>query len=183
VVSRQRDLRIHNRDSAFGIRHSSLPWVSVGIEPTPRAYEAPALPLSYAPVRVLRLRPRCQRALSRLKSPRPASNRRPVAYEATALPTELQGPVHCSERESNPLLRFGRPALCRLSYHCGAFIVVCAPSVHPDAPTGNRTQPSTMARPRSANELPARACRCRHTSGPGRTRTSTTAFSARHSTG
>ena len=36
--------------SAFIIQHSAFPdWESVGIEPTPEAYETSALPLSYAP--------------------------------------------------------------------------------------------------------------------------------------
>ena len=53
----------------------------------------------------------------------------------------------CSRWGSNPRLRFGRPALCRLSYHCESI----------DAPAGNRTRASALARRRSAVEPPTRA--------------------------
>ena len=75
----------------------------------PEAYEAPALPLSYAPKKIsdcrwptadlksgiadtLRFFNRKSAFANRKsfhKGRGPASNRRPVAYEATALPTEL----------------------------------------------------------------------------------------------
>src|SRR5438045_3587070 len=72
----------------------------------PEAYEAPALPLSYAPEFV--------------QSRELGSNQQRAAYEAAALPIELSRPgvLQCSERELNPHLQFGRLALCRLSYHC-----------------------------------------------------------------
>src|SRR5882672_1016913 len=81
----------------------------------PEAYEAPALPLSYAPEVV-----HARDARVTFKSRELGSNQQPAAYEAAALPIELSRPgvLQCSDRDSNPPLQFGRLALCRLSYHC-----------------------------------------------------------------
>ena len=59
-------------------------------------------------------------------------NRRLPHYEGGALPTELLRSMQpCSGPGSNRRFRFGRPALCRLSYHCA----------HPSqAPSGIRTR-------------------------------------------
>src|SRR5215212_8595096 len=80
----------------------------------PEAYEAPALPLSYAPEFV---HGRDARATFKAASWDRTSNlpltRRllcPLSYHGVCL--------QCSERDSNPPLQFGRLALCRLSYHC-----------------------------------------------------------------
>lgn len=69
-------------NSAIGNRHSAIPALGERLDSNqqPEAYEAPALPLSYAPVSN--------------EGRGPASNRRPVAYEATALPSELPRRVH-----------------------------------------------------------------------------------------
>jgi hypothetical protein len=76
----------------------------------PEAYEASALPLSYAPE-------------FRLHTARAASWNRTSDFRFTRTALCLLSycgtrPARCSERGSNPHTRFGRPALSRLSYHC-----------------------------------------------------------------
>ena len=78
----------------------------------PEAYEAPALPLSYAPEIV---HGRDARATF-IHSRELGSNQQPAAYEAAALPVELSRPgvLQCSERDLNSHFQFGRLALCQV---------------------------------------------------------------------
>ena len=77
----------------------------------PEAYEASALPLSYAPEQSL---PHSARAASWNRTSDFRFTRAALcllSYCGTRF-------ARCSERGSNPHTRFGRPALSRLSYHC-----------------------------------------------------------------
>lgn len=127
----------------------------------PAAYEADALPLSYAPVTneepkargghrthglahtrgvLYRLSYTCMTQGHRLES-----NQQPPHYEGGALSIELLR--HEKQWAGlEPAFPVWKTGTLPLSYHC----------VNTSAPTGGRTRASAVAWPRSATELPAR---------------------------